>query len=725
MHVSKFPFQHTRMRINASIMARVCSVLVLLAVAVVGKALTPSTFLTTVDKDRLKAVFEGAVPYADVQSAHYSILGIKLLGGTLPGTQDTCKFLQSKIDAGNIASIYHASEASKALGGCKFDVPNAKKILGDAIAPSSSVQDIAFAFFGLKNLGLAVDDKAVGSALLEALKTDDSPLSHGYSFLVAAELKSDTTKFFENIEDVIAQADEVDEKYVQFEGGLFVTALVVDGAYKLADKAKKAPTIAEDKVAKLANYFLSRKHVHQLKAACQFVSVIKTLTDNKFHIPIAVSLASSVAVSQAEPVVKVRVTNLMGGDLGQLTVTADSARHLAGCVGHGWLHLSLSAWRMGAERPYVGLEVTVATLISSTRPVANATKNLVRRTKNPKAVTRLVAVCNGFLLYRSLYELNLMEAKPARGFYRLTVSVAPKKADSRLIGTAGAEVEVKVTTRVSVENVEIGVADRDQMAAARTTKLVHPNKAQVPLEADSHQKILMRFALKDRLTGKLMTAHQTFVRLTNLKTKQEIIFVSEADNSLTNKFDLDVGASAKDFGYQSGKYSIELIVGDAIIENPFSWTLADVELTFPEGSSTKSETQNQYSKKPEIKHLFREPEKRPPGAVSMTFTILVLVPLLILLLLWLKIGVNVSNFPLSISAVGFHVCLAAIFALYYCYWTNLNMFQTLRYLGILAIPTFLFGNRLLSGIASKRHNSQTVDTSKQPRHAPFQFTHIV
>ncbi|KAK7467780.1 hypothetical protein BaRGS_00036968 [Batillaria attramentaria] len=649
MHVSKFPFQHTRMRINASIMARVCSVLVLLAVAVVGKALTPSTFLTTVDKDRLKAVFEGADPYADVQSAHYSILGIKLLGGTLPGTQDTCKFLQSKIDAGNIASIYHASEASKALGGCKFDVPNAKKILGDAIAPSSSVQDIAFAFFGLKNLGLAVDDKAVGSALLEALKTDDSPLSHGYSFLVAAELKSDTTKFFENIEDVIAQADEVDEKYVQFEGGLFVTALVVDGAYKLADKAKKAPTIAEDKVAKLANYFLSRKHVHQLKAACQFVSVIKTLTENKFHIPIAVSLASSVAVSQAEPVVKVRVTNLMGGDLGQLTVTADSARHL------------------GDE----------AIVLSKKQLTASSAD-------------------------KSLYELNLMEAKPARGFYRLTVSVAPKKADSRLIGTTGAEVEVKVTTRVSVENVEIGVADRDQMAAARTTKLVHPNKAQVPLEADSHQKILMRFALKDRLTGKLMTAHQTFVRLTNLKTKQEIIFVSEADNSLTNKFDLDVGASAKDFGYQSGKYSIELIVGDAIIENPFSWTLADVELTFPEGSSTKSEIQNQYSKKPEIKHLFREPEKRPPGAVSMTFTILVLVPLLILLLLWLKIGVNVSNFPLSISAVGFHVCLAAIFALYYCYWTNLNMFQTLRYLGILAIPTFLFGNRLLSGIASKR-----------------------
>ena len=39
-------------------------------------------------------------------------------------------------------------------------------------------------------------------------------------------------------------------------------------------------------------------------------------------------------------------------------------------------------------------------------------------------------------------------------------------------------------------------------------RLVHPNKAQNMLEADYHQKILMRFQLKDRLSGEFMTAHQ-------------------------------------------------------------------------------------------------------------------------------------------------------------------------------------------------------------------------
>lgn len=33
--------------------------------------------------------------------------------------------------------------------------------------------------------------------------------------------------------------------FLQFEGGLYTTALVVDGAYKLAAKEKKAPTMSD------------------------------------------------------------------------------------------------------------------------------------------------------------------------------------------------------------------------------------------------------------------------------------------------------------------------------------------------------------------------------------------------------------------------------------------------------------------------------------------------
>lgn len=298
-----------------------------------------------------------------------------------------------------------------------------------------------------------------------------------------------------------------------------------------------------------------------------------------------------------------------------------------------------------------------------------------------------------------------MQAKPVRGFYKIIISAKPSKEDKKLLGLTGAEVEVKVTTQVSIENVEIGVADKDQTTAARTTKVQYPGKASTVFEADYHQKIIVKFQLKDKADGTKMSAHQTFLKLTNQKTNQEIIFVADA---ASNKFDLDIGSSAGQFGHLSGKYSMELIIGDAVIENPFSWALGEVSLNFPEGQTPKDKGLDRYAKKPEIKHLFREPEKRPAAVVSTVFTFLVLSPVLILVLLWMKIGVNVSNFPMSLSAVGFHLCLAAIFGLYYLYWVELNMFQTVRYLGLLALPTFIFGNRLLSGIASKRKGEKKV-----------------
>ncbi|XP_045180399.2 dolichyl-diphosphooligosaccharide--protein glycosyltransferase subunit 2-like [Mercenaria mercenaria] len=637
---------------DLSKMAKGSVVLYLFAVAVVGQALTPSTFLTTVDRDRLRSVFESAQPYTDAANAHYSILGLKLLGATIPKEQEVCRSVTSSVDANSVASWFHASTAAKALSGCKLSAGNAEKVLNAAVAEDSSVADIYYAYFALKNLGLAVDGKKVSAALAEALKKDDSPLSHSYAFRVVTELNSDLNKYFDLIEDVVAQADEVDEKYLQFEGGLFVTAFVVDSSYSLAGKVGKAPTISQDKVLKFSNYFLSRKHVHQLKSAYALLSAVNTLTANKFHVPVAVTLATSVSVSSSKPVVQVRVTNLMGGSLGKLTVTADSAKNL------------------GDQSVVVS-------------------KKQLKATKED-----------------SLFEMDFMANKPSSGFYKVTISVEPQKADSRLIGTTGASVTVKVTAQVSLEGVEIGVADKDQGSAPKPTRVQYPQKVGATLEADFHQKLIMKFTLKDKTSGNSFKAHQTFVKLTNVDSKQEIIFVAEADSSNVNKFDLNVGGSAKDFGYKSGKYNVELIVGDAVIENPISWTVADVALTFQEEPSAGKKV-DQYAKKPEIKHMFREPEKRPSKTVSLAFTGLVLVPFAILFICWMKIGVNISNFPFSISAVGFHVCLGALFGLYYLYWTTLNMFETLRYIGLLGIPTFIFGNRLLSSIAARRKGEKS------------------
>ena len=107
-----------------------------------------------------------------------------------------------------------------------------------------------------------------------------------------------------------------------------------------------------------------------------------------------------------------------------------------------------------------------------------------------------------------------------------------------------------------------------------------------------------------------------------------------------------------------------------------------------------------YEMKPEIVHRFREPEKRPPVLVSFAFTAAVLAPVPILLLSWYLIGLNLSRFRFSLSALLFHGSLGLIFALYTLFYIRLNMFVTMKCLSGVLVIAFLSGYYLLRGLAS-------------------------
>ncbi|KDQ71487.1 dolichyl-diphosphooligosaccharide--protein glycosyltransferase subunit 2 [Zootermopsis nevadensis] len=624
-------------------------------------ATTTASYLSASDRIRLKQVLSVGWDLTDLPSVHYAVLGYKLLGEAVPKPQEVCKFLLENIGngIGTPELLYYVTNAWKSLASCgTLPVANIVKILGEVLEQeTSTVPDLFFAVQALSNVG---QKKGEASKLIKtlqgALKKDDSLLNLGYSFHIAAQLGTDGTFAFDRIEDAVVQADEVDSRFLQFEGGLSITALLVSGAYKLADTVKKPPPITGDQAVKFANYFLSRRSVQTAKGAYSLLEVVNTLTNNKFHLPVAITLASQAAVSLEQPRVSVRVSDLLGKPLSAdpLTVTAESATR-------------------------VGDEVVV----------------LSKKKFEPTSGDRTV------------YSVNIMETKPERGLYKLSVSAALAKPDPRLVGNVGASLTVKVMCAIGVENVEVGTVDADQTTQAKLAKVAYPNKLPVSVEADSLQKLIMKFSLKDKSTGKLMTVHQAFVKLQNLNTNQEIIFVAEHDSTKMYKFDIDVGSKASEFGHLSGLYSMELIVGDAVLSNSFSWKVADVILKFSDSVPAPSPGKDQYlyAPQPEIKHLFREPERRPPAVVSNLFTGLVLVPLLLLFILWAVLGVNISNFPLSISALGFHLGLGGIFILFGIFWLQLNMFQTIKYLLGIGVVTFLCGNKLLAKIASdrKRH----------------------
>lgn len=69
---------------------------------------------------------------------------------------------------------------------------------------------------------------------------------------------------------------------------------------------------------------------------------------------------------------------------------------------------------------------------------------------------------------------------------------------------------------------------------------------------------------------------------------------------------------------------------------------------------------------------------------------------------WIKLDANISNFPSSPYAIAFHVCVGSILYLYFTFWLNGNMFDTLKYLAVLSIPTLITGKRTLALVTAKR-----------------------
>lgn len=106
--------------------------------------------------------------------------------------------------------------------------------------------------------------------------------------------------------------------------------------------------------------------------------------------------------------------------------------------------------------------------------------------------------------------------------------------------------------------------------------MAYPSKVGNQLTADDHQRIILKFNLKNKNSNEAFSAHQVFLQLTNKQTKQEITFVHENRDNGLYKFDVDLKAKAGDFGRLSGVYSVALLIGDRFLSNSFHWTFVSL-----------------------------------------------------------------------------------------------------------------------------------------------------
>jgi len=602
-----------------------------------------------------------------LESLYYAVTALKAIEKAVHDKDAMCDFAVEKLKKDSAQSLMQFSFIAKILE-CK-NKPDLQ--IADLIRDNIEIVDFANLIIAMGNLGYNVDDTIVKK--FAALATEkDTPSSAAASFLAASFLpkeNADLKPIVNMVEDIIAQADEVNNEYLQYEGGLAVTSRVVTGILALGDKQEQK-LMKDEQVVKFAKYLVNRKYVRSLKDIHHLLVSLGALSNNKQLVPVVVSVFRSALITQENPTLKVRVTNLIDQSIPDASITA-------------------TTFETADSDATAILEDTV--LIKSEDP--------------DDYIVIDSEVAKGFVQAHA-FKLDVMGANPNRGMYNCKFDVGLKTSESLFVLDGNFVVSVKVLAKIMVTDVEIGVGDRDQAAITKTSKLTFPDKIAKVLEADYHQKLVMTFNLKDLNNEQLVTVHQTFVRLVHETTGQEIFFVAEADNEDHYKFTLDVGTTGKEsFNNLSGKYRMSLIIGDKAMQVPIAWTLGDVSLTFS-GQSKKTKRQERIADpKPVIEHMFRVPEKRPAKIVSTAFTVLVLSPLLIMFAMWAKIGANVSNLQFTVPTIIFHIGLAGIFILYYMFWVQLDMFHTLKLLVLIGGITFLGGNKMLATMAAAKYKS--------------------
>lgn len=614
---------------------------ILLGYHVSASTRTVLNHLSSSDLQRLENVFTDGINSNDLQTIYYSAINNNKI--TKNEKDNVCKKVQQAYGESKLNDFeknFYLVGTHKHLQ-CTNPLPqNALNVIAGSLSKDSATsQEIYFNLFSSKIMGVKIDKpttEKLSKNLQTILKKDDSLSSLGYAFYIAAELGTSASFVTDRIEDAIVQADEVDGKMLQFEGGLSITALIINGAFKIANTLNKPLPLTEEQTVKFSTYFLSRRSVQTAKGAHVLIEVLKTINTNKKLTPICIQLIGNGQLQIESPSLNIKIVDLLGN----------------------------------AVQPNLPI-ITGKVIVKKDNSVLAEKVQFVSKSSD-----------------KTVYSVDLLTYKPARGIY--TIDITADKYTQTL--------NFKVLGKVKVHSLEIGVGDSDAASALKRQSLSYPTKLANTLNADHTQKLVLKVALLEEGTTKTMTVHQAFVRLSNTKTDEEIIFVAEQDTTKAYKFDMDVGARGADFGYKTGLYKLELIIGDSSLSNSFQWHVADVELKF--NQVEKDSSQKLRSKLPEIEHKFREPEVRPARIVSDIFTGLCLTPLVLLFIIWGKLGINVSNFSFRLTTIGFHLGFAAILSLFGVFWWKLNMFETIRYLIPIAIFTFLCGNRLLRSIAA-------------------------
>ncbi|CAI9776671.1 unnamed protein product [Fraxinus pennsylvanica] len=474
-----------------------------------------------------------------------------------------------------------------------------------------------------------------------------------------AILKNDIMKLFDGVERYDDGACYFDEKFVDAHGHqdpLSASSSVVRGITAFASATEESLNFPGDKILGLAKFFLGVEIPGCAKDLYHQIDALACLENSRVSVPLILSLPATVLSVSRKDQLKVRVNTVLGS----------------------------------AAPP---LSVKLMQIFSSGSKDAS--------------------VIDQELKFDPEHAVHVLENLPnnidvGKYIFSFEISLQDPEHKKRYITGGRTKVPICITGVIEVKNVEIAVLDSDIGSIEMQKKLDLSGENDVALLANHLQKLRLSFQLSTP-SRKAFKPHQAFLKLRHESGVEHIFVVGNSGK----KFELilDFLGLVEKFFYLSGKYDIQLTVGDSVMENSFLRPLGHVELDLPDAPEKAArpppqpvDSYSRYGPKTEIAHIFRAPEKRPPRELSLAFLGLVLLPFFGFLAGLLYLRVNLKNLPRSTVpatfAFLFHLGIASVLLLYALFWFKLDLFTTLKALGFLGIFLMFVGHRTLSHLAS-------------------------
>ncbi|KAG6719099.1 hypothetical protein I3843_04G177200 [Carya illinoinensis] len=567
--------------------------------------------------------------------------------------------LKAVVNDGNSLLDYYYSTGSLVL--IKDQTSGVDVLLGDANGIFHSIKALSQSDgrWRFSSNNPKSSTYAAGLAL-EALAGVVSLASSDIDHSLIVTLKNDIVKLFDSLEKYDDGSFYFDEKLVdahEHQGPLSTTSSVVRGLTAFASVISGSINLPGDKILGLAKFFLGIGIPGNSKDFFNQIDSLACLESNRVYVPLILSLPTTVLSLTKKDQLKVKVNTVLGSSAPPLSVKLVRAF-------------------ISGSKDYSVIE----------------TQELKFDPEN------------------EVHFLDVLPKSIDVGTYSFVFEIVLHDSVDKEVYTTGGQTQVPifVTGIIKIDNAEIAVLDSDLGSIETQKKLDLAGENAVLLSANHLQKLRLSFQLTTP-RGKFFKPHQAFFKLRH-ETKVEHIFVV-GNSGRQFEIILDFLGLVEKFFYLSGRYDIQLTIGDAIMENSVLRAVGRVELDLPQlpekapqPPAPLVDPYSRYGPKAEITHIFRTPEKRPPREISLTFLGLTLLPFVGFLIGLLRLGVNLKNFPTSAVpatfAFLFHIGIAAVLLLYVLFWLKLDLFTTLKTLGFLGAFLMFVGHRILSHLAS-------------------------